>query len=522
MNRKTLILSVIVFDALVVLPFVVWLVYFRQPAGKVTEQKTNPLTANQIATMRTSVETFCADCHANPLPETFPEREWYKEVKRGFDFYEVSDRMDMSPPPLADVVKFYRQQAPADADFLRPLTEQEYGVDKKMFVTKTDDAEYRSTDLGVAHVKWTSLNPGEQPVMLYCDMYNGTLGRIGEFPATGEPDKLGQLRNAAHVEVVDLDLDGRNDLLVADIGNKGVTDDLCGRVVWLKQLETAGTYEPIVLIEKIGRACDAQAVDFDGDGDLDIIVAEFGWQKSGRISLLRNVATDSRQPKFVDEVIDPRHGTVGLKLIDLNKDNKMDFVALIAQEHEVLEAFINQGDGSFKSQTWYEATMPSYGSSGFVMEDLDKDGDQDVIYTNGDSFDSSVVKPYHSIQWLENVGDWKWERHHVVLMPGVHRASPFDFDGDGDLDIVACSLLPSDIQIDRSVNSYPSVLYLENNGRQEFTSQVLESGDYCHPTCELGDFDHDGDMDFAVGNASMSALNPNVAPIKIWWNQKNP
>ena len=51
-----------------------------------------------------------------------------------------------------------------------------------------------------------------------------------------------------------------------------------------------------------------------------------------------------------------------------------------------------------------------------------------------------LLKPYHCIQWLENKGNMTFDTS-LTPMYGVHRAVAGDLDGDGDLDIVAVSLL---------------------------------------------------------------------------------
>ena len=105
-------------------------------------------------------------------------------------------------------------------------------------------------------------------------------------------------------------------------------------------------------------------------------------------------------------VLDRRTGAIHVPIADLNKDGKPDFVALLAQEHESVVAFINTGQGlTFeRRRPIYAAPHPNWGSSGIELVDLDKDGDLDVLYTHGDTFDDFVLKPYHGIQWLENTG----------------------------------------------------------------------------------------------------------------------
>src|SRR5262249_60292151 len=119
--------------------------------------------------------------------------------------------------------------------------------------------------------------------------------------------------------------------------------------------------------------------------------------------------------------------------IDLDGDGRLYFVALISQEHEAVVAFLNDGGGEFHRETIFSANEPAFGSSGIQLVDLDGDGDVDVLYTNGDTFDSFYPKPYHSIRWLENCGTFPFVDHLLTAMPGVHRALARALDGGGEL-----------------------------------------------------------------------------------------
>ncbi len=77
------------------------------------------------------------------------------------------------------------------------------------------------------------------------------------------------------------------------------------------------------------------------------MVAEFGWLRIGRVLLLENVAPMGGKPDFKMHDLDPRHGSIHVPTVDLNGDGRLDFVALIAQQHESVDAFLNEGDGTF-------------------------------------------------------------------------------------------------------------------------------------------------------------------------------
>ncbi len=139
----------------------------------------------------------------------------------------------------------------------------------------------------------------------------------------------------------------------------------------------------------------------------------------------------------------------------------MDFVTLLAQEHETVLAYINTGTGDFTFER--RSSTPRRIRTGdrraFELVDLDKDGDLDVLLTHGDTFDDGIVKPYHGIQWLENRGGYPFVEHTIAAMPGVHRAQAADLDGDGDLDIVACALLAGGSDVDEK--TLPALVWLE-------------------------------------------------------------
>src|SRR5260370_11181413 len=162
-----------------------------------------------------------------------------------------------------------------------------------------------------------------------------------------------------------------------------------------------------------------------GIGKLDLVVASFGWNNIGQILYLENQTSDWSQPKFVPRVLDERHGAIHVPVADINGDGKLDFVAVIAQEHEAVVAFLREGCGTFRKQLLYAGPHPAYGSSGIQPVHLNGDGHLDVLYTNRDVLDSPyLLKPYHSVQWLENPGrsPAAWKQHPVPPFDRVHPA----------------------------------------------------------------------------------------------------
>ena len=100
-------------------------------------------------------------------------------------------------------------------------------------------------------------------------------------------------------------------------------------------------------------------------------------------------------------------------------------------------------------------------------------------------------------------------------MPGVHCAKAGDFDKDGDLDIVASAFMAP---IDNGIE-YDAVIYLENNGHQEFKKYSIDSGPLLYPNLQEGDFNQDSHIDFVVGSVSMFNNAKKQPPLKIFWNR---
>jgi hypothetical protein len=299
----------------------------------------------------------------------------------------------------------------------------------------------------------------------------------------------------------DVDRDGTEDLLVGDMGDFFPADHARGAVIWMRGVgkRKFGAF----WLDGWPRVADVRTADFNGDGRNDLAVAAFGWRKTGHVSILENRTTRPSQPDFAPHTIDKRPGSIHVIPADLNADGRMDFVTLLAQEHETVLAYLNRGPGgfSFEQKVIYAAPHPNWGSSGIQLVDLDGDRDLDVLMTHGDTFDDGIVKPYHGIQWLENTGGYPFVEHTIARMPGVHAAKAADIDGDGDLDIVAGALLAGGSDVDEKL--LPALAWLEQTKPRTFARHTIRMGFPRHATVDAGDIDGDGDIDVIAGNFSI-------------------
>jgi hypothetical protein len=454
------------------------------------------------ADLPAQVHQFCGACHAYPPAETFPRSAWKEEVERGYFFYGKSN-LRLTPPPIEQVVRYYETRAPEHlppAVFERATTPLSVRLEPLRIAGPPATAPP-----AISHVSLVYLSDPKRLEILACEMKHGLVMALKADEAHAVWRILGKVSNPAHAEVVDLDGDGILDILVADLGSFPPTDRRCGSVVWLRG-DKHGGYTPHTLLKDVGRVADVQVADCNGDGKLDLVVAVFGWQDAGAIVVLENRTVDWARPDFVPHVVDHRHGAIHVPVYDLNGDGKPDFVALIAQEHEEICAFVNQGDFKFDKQPLYTAPHPAYGSSGIQLVDLDGDGHVDVLYTNGDVLDSPhLLKPYHGVQWLRNRGNGKLEFEHRPIAPmyGVHRAVAADVMGNGRLDVVAVSYLPAEYFSQRQAQDLDAIVLFEQIAAGKFVRHTLAGKTCNHVTCAVGDIYGTGRNDIVTAEFTM-------------------
>lgn len=442
------------------------------------------------------IQRFCGDCHPMPLASTFPKVNWGEEVRQGFDFYIQSNRNDLEEPIRNDVIKYFQDTAP-----------------DKVIVPRADSIKQspssvrfqRSNGIGVganenspatAQVVWNS----SERAVYYTDMYAGTLSVWNPSsqwpePFDGNEKTIANGINICRATSFDWDGDGRQDFILGELGSFPVGDHNKGRVTLL--FGGAPEAKPIVLGENFGRVIEAKPIDYDSDGDTDLIVADFGWRKTGALRLLRNVGGTLRSPSMQSETLDARHGVLGVEVADMDGDSKLDFVVAYGQEFESVEVYFNRGPGQYERKVIMQLPDPSYNSSAFQIVDLDKDGRLDVVHTCGDTMDAFIAKPYHGLRWVRNLGNGEWENRELGLLVGALQSTVADFDSDGDLDIAAVGLFPKAPQ--DGPGAYDSICWWEQKANLEFVRHSIERDHCAHATCSAGDVNGDGRVDLIVG-----------------------
>ena len=361
----------------------------------------------------------------------------------------------------------------------------------------------------IAHVAIVDLDRDGLPDVLVCDALRNVLTWIRQSPkGTFTEQTIAGVAAPAHVEAIDFDGDGDLDLVVAALGFLFPNNNRVGSVIVFEN-DGQQHFKSHYIADRIARVADARAADFDGDGDLDVSVAGFGYD-DGETSWLENKGGWT----FEQHVLQRLSGPINALPVDLNGDKAPDIVALVSQEWEEIWAFVNNGRGAFTPRMLWGSTNPDFGSSWITMVDLDRDGDPDILYANGDAFEYAPAnsRPWQGVQWLENQGGLKFTLHRMIDLQGATSPQAADLDGDGDLDVL---LVTSNNDWDNP--QAPSLLWLENDGKQRFTMHPLASAPTHLLTIAVGDLNGDGVPDAVTGGMHISRPYDRIGRITAWF-----
>jgi len=301
----------------------------------------------------------------------------------------------------------------------------------------------------------------------------------------------------------DLDGDGKPDLLVGVLGGAFnpiattienfhyLTRDPSGN--WVRR---TSQFLPTI---DVGSESIPSLVDLDGDGDLDLLLAnkiEPDESRTARIYHYENVGTKTA-PSYVLRGDLAITGTYHYAPAwgDLDGDGDLDLIlgSWVAR----LAYLRNDGGGPVPRLTLVDSalvTITRGSNTTPALGDLDGDGDLDLL----------IGEASGALNYYRNDGGPSGPRFELVsdqylaIDVGRRSAPAFaDLDGDGDLDL----LIGSD--------SEGVVLYRNEGSRTEprFVRDSTWSVDVPPIAAPaLGDVDGDGDLDLVVGNVSGGAL----------------
>ena len=342
-------------------------------------------------------------------------------------------------------------------------------------------------------------------------------------------DWIGDRGSWTREAFADFDADGDYDMLVgADDGQIEYwrNDGNATNPVWVLENDN--------LLGDVGDYTVPNIIDYDGDGDFDIITGA----SDGYIRYYKNIGTLTN-PSFEYQRAWLNGGSrTAPAMVDYDNDGNYDIV--LGRGDQYIHKYKNDVDNSgFFMDDFAMDDVGAYSSPAYV--DIDKDNDYDLFAGNSEG----------EVYFYENTGTTNspsWAEEVYLFDVGDYAVPAFaDFDDDGDFDmLVGCGdgtfkyyrndgtpsnpywvytanwftvdvgdrAAPAIVDIDDDSdfdiiigNSVGVVNYYRNTGGAATASFDLtpvnlvgDIGDYSHPY--LTDLDSDNDYDMAIGNAT--------------------
>ena len=323
------------------------------------------------------------------------------------------------------------------------------------------------------------------------------------------------LTNTSDVDLVDVDGDGDLDVFVAD-----GTANIAGRPNRLYLNDGRGRFTDVSATNLPASTNDpfdpgpansvrADAADVDGDGDLDLAIANLGDNRlllndgdgvftdasdrlpapptgplAGRLAVFNNISVGVG---FVD--------LTGDGLLDLYFVNELPPIPGVGPGGSPNLLYVQRPDGTFADES--AARLPDLvdATINFVTLDVDDDGDLDILEAN-----------IGQNRLLLNDGEGVFRDATAGRLPAEERSSRGialgDLDGDGDLDFVIANS-----------NAEQNQVFL-NDGRGVFAEAagLLPEADDTSSDVVLLDANFDGRLDVAFANSDLQFFGPGIPP----------
>jgi hypothetical protein len=366
----------------------------------------------------------------------------------------------------------------------------------------------------------------------------------GAAEPTFIPQKVDDI--GGRTAIGDIDGDGKNDIVVHTWSTRRGVDDN-GSVTWYRYPDWKRTY----ILKNDHLFGDGVIItDLDQDGDNDLVTSK-GNDGIAEIWWFENTGTPEKPnwPQFKIATAEVGSEMKDAEVHDIDHDGKLDVV--VRTKHYLAIYFQET------PKKWIEHKMDNRQREGMLLADVDGDGDHDAVM-NG-FWRENPANPrtddwkYHDIdrQWYEDVtGGWQdhstmgdagdingdgrvdivlghsektgyrvtwystgnakggadaWKKHPIEVVDYCHSVRVGDVDLDGDIDVVAATLIRTNT---------PQIVVFLNLGSGKKWKKTVVAQDSAYKA-KLGDIDNDGDLDI------VTARSWEEPPVRVYRNQIN-
>lgn len=296
----------------------------------------------------------------------------------------------------------------------------------------------------------------------------------------------------------DITGDGIADLVfINNNGHGGTLEFLTGQTM-------AGNWARTVIASKAPAGGtfaqgDIECADMDFDGDLDIVASEHvgEWDEStgnSTIYWFENPSWEAHQigetPDFIKDV----------SLVDFNRDQKMDIAALTF-ETSSLTIFQQNGKDDWEQVQQYSDYKNLH--EGMHVGDVNGDGwidivaDAHIFYNPGKDLSAAWGEENLDEKWNTQTGDWSRNGSKVFVQ---------DVNGDNKAEIFMT-------HSERA--GYPLSMYQQTADKTWTEHIIADSIPACH-TLQVFDFDQDGDYDVLAGINKSRAAGLGFSSFEVW------
>jgi hypothetical protein len=280
-----------------------------------------------------------------------------------------------------------------------------------------------------------------------------------------------------------------------------------------------------------GWATSAVWFDYDNDGKLDLFICRFVDFDKSKNKFCGDARTGLRYyciPKVYDPMpswlfhnngdgtfTDVSHESGiaktlgkawGVVACDVNNDGRMDL--FVGNDTVANSLFLNRGNGKFEdaglqANVGYSAEGKARSGMGVDAADYDQDGWMDLFVTNTDHEEYSLYHNNHDETFDDMAIPYGITR--VTRLMSGWGVKYFDYDNDGDLDLLVANGHPDDkIEEHSSEVKYSEPLLLFHGNGKRFENVSASSGPvftkpYPARGLAIGDFNNDGALDILVG-----------------------